>query len=69
MLLLTYPQERTIVRAVLSVMNAILRVTGSTFQVYVHPVERMAATAGAHGLALTERRRHGVAWESAVYSR
>ena len=68
-LLLTYPQERVVVRAVLSVMNAFMRITGSTFEVYVHPVEQMAAAAGAHGLALTERRRHGIAWESAAYNR
>jgi tRNA1(Val) A37 N6-methylase TrmN6 len=68
-LLMTYPQERIVVRAVLSVVNTVLRTTGSTFRVYVHPVERMAAAAGAHGLTLAERRRHGVAWESAAYSR
>jgi predicted RNA methylase len=68
-LLLTYPQERAGVRTVVSIMNAVMRMTGSTFQVYVHPVERMAAAAGAHGLTLAERRRHGIAWESAAYSR
>jgi len=68
-LLLTYPQERAAVRAVVSVMNAVTRMTGSTFQVYVHPVERMAAAADAQGLTLAERRRHGIAWESAAYSR
>jgi magnesium-protoporphyrin O-methyltransferase len=69
MLLLTYPRERTVVRAVMAVMNAVMRLSGSTFRVYVHPVERMAAAARAQGLTLAERRRHGVAWESAAYSR
>jgi hypothetical protein len=69
LLLLTYPRERAVVRAAFSVMNVVLRITGSTFRTYVHPVERMAAAAGAHGLTLAERRRHGLAWESAVYSR
>ena len=68
-LLLTYPRERAVVRAALAIMNAWLRMSGSTFRTYVHPVERMAAAAGAHGLALTARRRHGIAWESAAYSR
>ena len=69
MLLLTYPRERAVVRAAMAVLNAGLRVTGSTFRVYVHPVERMATAARAHGLTLAERRRHGVAWESAAYGR
>jgi 2-polyprenyl-3-methyl-5-hydroxy-6-metoxy-1,4-benzoquinol methylase len=68
-LLLTYPRERAVVRAAFSVLNVVLRMTRSTFRTYVHPVERMAAAAGAHGLALTERRRHGIAWESSAYSR
>jgi hypothetical protein len=69
MLLLTYPRERRVVRAAMAVLNAVMRLSGSTFRVYVHPVARMAAAARAHGLTLVERRRHGVAWESAAYGR
>jgi len=69
LLLLTYPRERTVVRAAFWTLNAWQRITGSTFRAYVHPVERIAAAARAHGLTLAERRRHGVVWESAAYSR
>ncbi|MGH2933251.1 MAG: SAM-dependent methyltransferase [Gaiellaceae bacterium] len=68
-LLLTYPQERWSVRAGLAVANALLRLRGSTFQVYVHPRARIDAVAEAHGLALEERRRHRLLWESAAYAR
>jgi magnesium-protoporphyrin O-methyltransferase len=68
-LVLTYPQERAIVRAGLGLVNAILRLRGSTFRVYVHPVRRIEAAAGTHGLAPTERRRHGWLWESLALSR
>jgi 2-polyprenyl-3-methyl-5-hydroxy-6-metoxy-1,4-benzoquinol methylase len=68
-LLLTYPQERRSVRAGLAVANALLRMRGSTFQVYVHPRARIDAVAASHGLALEERRRHRMIWESAVYAR
>ena len=68
-LLLTYPQERPWTRMGVRVANAGLRLFGSGFRVYVHPVARMAAAASAHGLALGERRRHGLIWESAVFLR
>ncbi|HKB94390.1 MAG TPA: hypothetical protein VKC62_09185 [Gaiellaceae bacterium] len=68
-LLLTYPQERRVFRIALAVMNALMRVRGSTFQVYVHPRARIDAAAAAHGLALERRRRHRFLWESAAYAR
>lgn len=67
-LVLTFPQERRLVRVALSTANAVMRLTGSTFRVYVHPFERMAATAGAHGLGLVERRRSGYIWETAAFA-
>jgi len=67
-LVLTFPQERRLVRVALSTANAVMRLTGSTFRVYVHPFERMAATAGAHGLGLVERRRSGYVWETAAFA-
>jgi len=67
-MVLTFPQERRLVRAVLSTVNAVMRLTGSTFRVYVHPFERIAAAAGAHGLGLVERRRSGYVWETAAFS-
>jgi hypothetical protein len=65
-MVLTYPQERRLIRAVLATVNAVMRLTGSTFQVYVHPFDRIAAAASAHGLGLVERRR-GTVWETAVF--
>jgi len=68
-MVLTYPQERRVLRTALSLVNTVMRVGGSTFRVYLHPVDRIAAAAGTHGLTLAERRRHGVVWESAAFSR
>jgi 2-polyprenyl-3-methyl-5-hydroxy-6-metoxy-1,4-benzoquinol methylase len=68
-MLLTYPQERQLTRAALGVINLFMRVSGSEFRVFVHPVARIEAAAEAHGLALGERRRRGVFWESAAFER
>src|SRR6266536_1057679 len=68
-LLLTYPQERPWIRAGARVVNLALRLSGSSFRAYVHPVARMVEAASAHGLALNERRRRGVIWESAAFVR
>ncbi len=65
-LVLTYPQERTVLRAVISVVNAVMRVGGSTFRVYVHPFDRIASA--AVGMQLVERRRSGLVWESAAFT-
>jgi 2-polyprenyl-3-methyl-5-hydroxy-6-metoxy-1,4-benzoquinol methylase len=67
-LVLTYPQERAIVRMGFRVGNALLRLRGSTFRAYVHPVRRIEAAAEAHGLAPETRVRHGLVWESAAFS-
>ena len=68
-LLLTYPQDRWLLRMGVVVVNALLRLRGSTFQVYVHRRAQIDAVAGAHGLALAHRRRHGLLWESAAFGR
>jgi 2-polyprenyl-3-methyl-5-hydroxy-6-metoxy-1,4-benzoquinol methylase len=65
-MVLTYPQERRLVRAAIAAVNAVMRLGGSTFQVHVHPFERIAAA--AHGLELVERRRSGLVWESAAFA-
>jgi hypothetical protein len=66
-MVLTYPQERRLIRVVLATVNAVMRLTGSTFQVYVHPFDRIVAAASAHGLGLVERRR-GTVWETAAFA-
>ena len=68
-LLLTYPQERVLVRLGVRTIDAVLRVMRSEFRVYVHPVERMVSTAQKHGLSLDTRVRHGLFWESAAFAR
>jgi hypothetical protein len=67
-MVLTYPQERALVRTAFRVGNALLRLRGSTFRAYVHPVRRIEAAAEAHGLAPETRVRHGFLWESAAFS-
>ena len=68
-LLLTYPQERWWTRAGIRVINLLLRLNGSEFRVFVHPLTRMDAAARKHGLTVGERRRRGMVWESASYVR
>jgi len=65
-MVLTYPQERRAIRAAVAAVDAIMRVAGSTFQVYVHPFDRIVAA--AHGMQLVERRRSGYVWETAVFA-
>ncbi len=67
-LLLTVPQERWYTRTGVRVINLVLRVSGSEFRVFVHPLARIDAAAASQGLSLGERRR-GRIWESAVYER
>ena len=44
-LLLTFPQERWHTRAGIRVLNIFMRISGSEFRVFVHPLARMDATA------------------------
>ena len=68
-MVLTYPQEHWYTRAGMGVINLFMRLNRSDFRVFVHPVARMSAAAGAHGLELGERRRRGIFWESAAFVR
>ena len=68
-MVLTYPQERPAVRAALWAGNALMRLRGSTFRAFVHPVHRIETAAEAHGLMPETRVRHGLLWESAAFSR
>jgi 2-polyprenyl-3-methyl-5-hydroxy-6-metoxy-1,4-benzoquinol methylase len=68
-LLLTYPQERVWARAGVGAVNLFMRLTGSDFRAFVHPVSRMTAAAAEHGLEPGERRRRGIFWESAAFVR
>ena len=68
-LLLTYPRERPWTRAGIWAINLGLRLSGSSFRAFVHPVARMTAAAQREGLALERRERPGLIWENAVYER
>ena len=69
LLLLTYPQEGIVLRLALRAMNLWLRLSGSGFRGYVHPIARIDAVAKAHGLQLERRKPAGRLWESAAYRR
>lgn len=68
-LLLTYPQDRRLIRAGARVFNLFLRVSRCGFRIYAHRVETIVSVATEHGLALDTRRRAGILWESAALSR
>jgi hypothetical protein len=68
-LLLTYPRERPWTRAGIRSINLFMRISGSSFRAFVHPVARMAAAAQREGLALERREQQGLVWENAVYER
>ena len=53
--MLTYPQERWIVRLGGRVLNVFLRLSGTDFRTYVHPIEQMVAAARRNGLELETR--------------
>lgn len=68
-LLLTYPRERPWTRMGIRAVNLGLRISGSSFRAFVHPVGQMKAAAHREGLALERRERPGWIWENAVYER
>ena len=68
-LLLTYPQDRRLVRLGLRAINLWLRLSGCGFRTYVHPVARITAAAEAQGLQLERRQSGSSVWESAAYRR
>jgi magnesium-protoporphyrin O-methyltransferase len=68
-LLLTYPRERPWTRVGIKAVNLGLRISGSSFRAFVHPVSRMKEAAQREGLTLERRERPGLIWENAVYER
>jgi magnesium-protoporphyrin O-methyltransferase len=68
-LVLTYPRERFWTRAGIAGVNFFMRLSGSDFRAFVHPVARMKAAAQREGLALERRERADLIWENAVYER
>lgn len=68
-LLLTYPRERAWTRAGFAAINVFMRLSGSNFRAFVHPVARITAAARREGLALELREQQGLIWENAAYER
>jgi 2-polyprenyl-3-methyl-5-hydroxy-6-metoxy-1,4-benzoquinol methylase len=69
LLLLTYPQERALIRSGVRVLNVFLRLSRCGFRTYAHPVDGIHAEAARRGLVLQARRRDGLLWESAAFAR
>jgi len=67
-LVLTYPQDRALVHLAARAGNLLLRLSGSSFRIYVHRLERIDAAAAAHGLTRTVRRPQGMLWETALFA-
>lgn len=65
-MVLTYPQERRLLRAAIAIVDAVMRAGGSSFQVYLHPFDRIEAAAS--GMRVVERRRSGFVWETAAFA-
>jgi len=62
----SYLRDRRWIRFLISVGNLYLRLRGSDFRVYVHPIEEVDATAAGHGL--TPMARHeGFLWHTSTY--
>jgi 2-polyprenyl-3-methyl-5-hydroxy-6-metoxy-1,4-benzoquinol methylase len=68
-LVLTYPRERLWTRVGIGAVNLVLRLSGSDFRAFVHPVARMTAAAQREGLRLEHRERQSVIWEIAAFER
>jgi magnesium-protoporphyrin O-methyltransferase len=68
-LLLTFPRERPWTRAGIRAINLFMRLSGSDFRAFVHPVARMTTAAQREGLVLERRERQGLIWENAAYER
>jgi magnesium-protoporphyrin O-methyltransferase len=67
-LVLSFPRERLLVRAGLSVMNAALRAMRRSFRVYLHPRRSLIASAEAAGLREADTGR-GFLWEFVALER
>lgn len=68
-MVLTYPRERPWTRAGIGAINFFMRISGSDFRAFVHPVARMKAAAQREGLTLASREQPGLIWENAAYER
>ena len=68
LLVLTYPPDDAIARAVIAAMNLVHRLIGTEFRAFAHPHERIHAAAERRGLRLVHRER-GAIWHVAGFER
>jgi hypothetical protein len=68
LLVFSFPRENVIVRAAFGVMNLWLRLSGSDFRGFVHPVQAMLEVAEDHGLRPIAQHR-GLFWQLAALQR
>ncbi len=68
LLVLSYPTDAPLARAVIVVANLVLRLKGSEFRTYVHRHARIHAAAERQGLRLVHRER-GAIWHVAGFER
>jgi magnesium-protoporphyrin O-methyltransferase len=68
LLVLSYPPDGPLARAVIGTFNLVHRLSGSEFRAFAHPHARIRAAAEAHGLRLVHRE-HGAIWHVAGYER
>jgi hypothetical protein len=68
-LVLTYPPDIALARALVAVGNFVLRVRGNDFRAYVWPIPKIVAAAEARGLRLVSEDRASFAWRWAAFER
>ncbi len=68
LLVFSFPRENLIIRAAFGVMNLWLRLSGSDFRGFVHPVQGMFHVARDHGLRPIAHHR-GLFWQLAALQR
>ena len=68
LLVLTYPPDDALARAVIATLNFFHRLSGTEFRAFAHPHERIHAAAERHGLRLVHRER-GAIWHVAGFER
>jgi hypothetical protein len=67
-LVFTFPRENVLVRAAFAIMNVWLRITGTDFRGFVHPVNAMLAVAEDRGLKPIAQHQ-GLFWQLAALRR
>ncbi len=67
-LVITYPRDNAVARAVNGLANLMVKISGKDFRSFVHPRSAMLAVAANRGLALADERRAPI-WQTAALER